>query len=414
MNKFPQDNGTCQPDMVTFAFNGKTFQTRRLIGDAGNGNGPTIVFTGGIHGNEPTGVLAIKQIFEELERGGVTLDGRMVGLVGNMAALETDQRCHRQDLNRVWTQAFLKRWAKRSADSAEPELTEEAKEQAELFELIEPFLLDPKYSRRRNAPPKLYFADLHTTSSKSAPFIGINDQIDNRSFALKFPVPKILGIEEHLEGPLLGLLNDLGHVSLTFEAGQHRDPNSLELHKAFVYSVLVYAGLLKREQAIDLSKHRQAMQDAGDSVPGIYEVVYRKPVAAEDQFKMEPGFANFSKIDKGQILAADKNGTIKAHRSGRIFMPLYQATGNDGFFIVRRVPAWALTLSRFLRRVNFERLLVLLPGISRSKTQPETVVVNKRIAKFLAIELFHLLGYRRKQDTGDRMIFSRREIEKDV
>lgn len=95
-------------------------------------------------------------------------------------------------------------------------------------------------------------------------------------------------------------------------------------------------------------------------------------------------------------------------------MPLYQQTGNDGFFIVRQVPTWALTLSRFLRRVNFETLLVLLPGISRSKTQPDTLVVNKRVAKFLAVELFHLLGYRRKQDTGDRMIVSRREIEKNA
>lgn len=91
-------------------------------------------------------------------------------------------------------------------------------------------------------------------------------------------------------------------------------------------------------------------------------------------------------------------------------MPLYQSSGEDGFFIIRRVPAWALRLSIVLRKLKFERFLTWLPGVSRSKHHPDALIVNKRIARFLAIQIFHLLGYRRKQADGDVMIFSRREI----
>ena len=41
--------------------------TNRLIGKAGtSGEGPTLVVFGGIHGNEPAGVRALKEVFEHL------------------------------------------------------------------------------------------------------------------------------------------------------------------------------------------------------------------------------------------------------------------------------------------------------------------------------------------------------------
>ena len=92
-------------------------------------------------------------------------------------------------------------------------------------------------------------------------------------------------------------------------------------------------------------------------------------------------------------------------------MPLYQNSGEDGFFIVRKVPLWALKLSSVLRQINFEHALTWLPGVKRDSSQPHALIVNKKVARILAVEIFHLLGYRRKKDDGDTMIFSRREID---
>ena len=122
-------------------------------------------------------------------------------------------------------------------------------------------------------------------------------------------------------------------------------------------------------------------------------------------------YRNFKPIHKGEALAKDRDGTIQAPYKGRIFMPLYQQSGEDGFFIVRKVPMWALKLSSVLRKINFETALTWLPGVQRDSPQPHALIVNKKVARFLVVELFHLLGYRRKKDDGDVMIFSRREID---
>ena len=395
--------------MITFSFAEFEYKTQRIIGDIGNADGPTVVFVGGMHGNEPTGVIAIQQAIGELQKNEKQLRGRVLGLVGNSEALKRNQRFLAKDLNRVWNQDFLERWQESKGTQSQPSRSQECREQFELFEHIEPLLKDPQFRRRKNSPPRLYFADLHTTSARSVPFIGINDQLDNRQYALKFPVPTVLGIEEYLAGPLLSMLNDQGHVAMAFEAGQHSDPMSVEIHKAFIFCALDQAGVIPAELAID---SHEKLARAGQSMKGIFEVVYKRSVTEQEQFQMKPGYENFMPIKKGERLATDRSGAVFANRAGKIFMPLYQKHGDDGYFIVRQVPSWALTLSKFLRKVNFETLLTWLPGVSRSEHQRDALVVNKRIARFLAVELFHLLGYRRKRDDGDQMIVSRREIKK--
>ena len=49
---------------------------------------------------------------------------------------------------------------------------------------------------------------------------------------------------------------------------------------------------------------------------------------------MKPGYRNFQRITKGEELAMDKKGPIYAPKEGMIIMPLYQNSGNDGFFLV--------------------------------------------------------------------------------
>lgn len=379
--------------MIQFRFCERCYSTGRIIGQRGPSTGPTVFFVGGIHGNEPSGVVALIEVFEELQRDGVELTGRLIGAAGNLAALERDQRFIQADLNRIWQ-------AGTPGNSANGQVAEYA-EQQELFQIIDPLM---------KLPGPLYFIDLHTTSSDSGPFIAINDQLDNRQFAIKFPVPTVLGIEEYLEGPLLSYLNDFGHVALAFEAGQHRDPKSVQMHKSFIYLAMIAADIIKPHQVPNLEVHVQRLTESGEQNPGFYEVLYRREIAEEDHFVMKPGYRNFSPIQSGEILARDRNGDVRAHRNGRIFMPLYQAIGNDGYFIIRRVPRWALWMSALLRNINFDRLLVLLPGVQRSPTAPDSLVVNRKVARFLANELFHLLGYRRKKRVGDTFVFTRREI----
>jgi hypothetical protein len=173
---------------------------------------------------------------------------------------------------------------------------------------------------------------------------------------------------------------------------------------------MVAAGVLTESQVPDYRHQQETLASQTDGQRGIVEVIYRHHVEPDSEFRMEPGFRNFSSINRGQHLATDRQGQIHSNYDAKIFMPLYQSNCEDGFFVVRNVPRSALTLSTFLRRFRFDRLLVALPGISRSKSQPDALVVNKRVARFLAVELFHLLGYRRKRKDGDYLTFVRREV----
>jgi succinylglutamate desuccinylase len=123
---------------------------------------------------------------------------------------------------------------------------------------------------------------------------------------------------------------------------------------------------------------------------------------------MEPGFSNFQPVKRGQLLARDRHGDIRAPEAGLILMPLYQSQGTDGFFLAREVAPFWLQVASGLRRLRLDRVLPWLPGVRRHPTLPETLVVNPRIARWFVLELFHLLGFRRQRPQGNQLVVSRR------
>ena len=74
-----------------------------------------------------------------------------------------------------------------------------------------------------------------------------------------------------------------------------------------------------------------------DGIPRFLEIVSRHAVTPRDGFTMLPGFGNFETVRSGQLVATDRSGGIRVRRAARLFMPLYQDQGNDGFFLVRPV-----------------------------------------------------------------------------
>jgi len=126
---------------------------------------------------------------------------------------------------------------------------------------------------------------------------------------------------------------------------------------------------------------------------------------------MLPGLKNFQSVKKNQWLANDLNGEIKAGEKGRIFMPLYQSKGNDGFFLIREVRWLWLNFSAVLRRTKFHRLLHLFPGVTMENGKKYTLVVNTHIARWFVREFFHLMGFRMKRRAGKYTIFTKREFD---
>jgi succinylglutamate desuccinylase len=256
-----------------------------------------------------------------------------------------------------------------------------------------------------------YFLDLHTSSAEGPPFLTVGDTLYNRRFARGFPLPLILGLEEQVDGALLEYLNNRGFTTLGVEAGQHDSDSSADRLEAVLWIALGRAGIVRAEDAPDLPARVEQLRLASRGIPGVIEVRRRHAITPEDRFVMEPGFGNFDRVKKRQLLARDQHGLILAPENGRILLPLYQGKGNDGYFIAAEVRAFWLAVSSLLRRIRLGTLLRLLPGVRRGRGEPEVLLVNTRVARWFTLEIFHLFGFRKLRRAGEELVVSRRRFD---
>jgi succinylglutamate desuccinylase len=356
--------------------------------------GATVVLVGAMHGNEPAGPLAIASVLEQLRARRLPLRGRVVGVLGNRAALDASRRYLGRDLNRAWSRAEVKALF----DDAPGHDLPEDHEQRDMLRAIAPLLAA--------AEQPVVFLDLHSTSGDSPPFTCMADVLRNRGIGLALPLPLILGIEEILDTTLLGYFCDLGHVAVAVEGGRSDDPDTVRNHEAAVWLALVAGGALPGAALPELPRHHERLAAAAQGRPRVVEIRHRH--AARDGFAMRPGFASFVPVRRGQVVADDAEGPVRCPQDGLMLMPRYQGQGDDGFFVARAVsPRW-LRLSASLRRRRLDRLVPLLPGVRRDPADPDRFLVDPRVARWQVVNVFHLFGYRHVRSRGEAVVFSRR------
>ena len=375
----------------------KTIEISRIIGEIkGTQPGPTLIFTAGIHGNEPSGIFALQKVITELKEKNIPIKGNIYAISGNLPALEKETRFIKQDLNRMWTS---ERMQKVTSGNIEKN-GEETIEQLNIYNVINNILKTDK--------GPFYFMDLHTTSSETIPFLTVNDSLINRKFTEQYPVPLILGIEEYLDGPLLSYINELGYVAFGFEGGQHDSLSSIENHVAFIYQSLVFTESVSKEE-IDFQCYYDLLAKTSVDSRNIYEIYYHYRIQENEKFMMKPGFLNFQRINKGQELAESNGEKIIAKKQGRILMPQYQSQGDDGYFSIRKIPQVFLNLSSYFRKIRLDKILPIMPGVSWLSDRKDTLIVNRKIAWLFAKQFFHLLGYRSKKLDKNYLVIKNRE-----
>ncbi len=369
----------------------------RVVGRHGGvETGPVLVALGGMHGNEPAGLEAARRVLARLERESPRFRGEAVVLAGNLRALDAGVRFVDRDLNRAFTPERI-RGVDRAADL--PRDAEDL-EQRDLLDALEDVL--------RRARGEAYFIDLHTSSAPGCPFATIGDTLRNRSFARHFPLPLILGLEEQIDGALLEYLNNRGLVTLGIEAGQHAARASVDHLEAALWIAMVATGQIEAGDVANLSAQCERLRSASAGVPAVIEVRSRHPIRPGDEFRMEPGYTNFQRVAKGQLLARHGDREVRAAEGGRILLPLYQGLGDDGFFLAREVrPQW-LAVSAALRRLGLARQAHRLPGVRRDPADDSTLRIDTRVARWFPLEVLHLLGFRKLRREGSTLVVSRR------
>lgn len=360
--------------------------------------GPTLICIAGIHGNEPAGVRGVQRVLERIEAGDYEVQGEFRALIGNRSALAAGKRYMGRDLNRAWTAGRMAEIRGSNGTRAKAR-TPEDMEQRELWAAIE--------SAVDAARGSVCVLDLHTTSGCGGTFSTVADTLTNRAFALALPVPMILGLEELVDGTLLEFLGRRGYATAVYEGGQHAEERAVDRHVAAVWVALDAAGVLQGRPS-EVRESRRLLAADTSGLPRALEMRYRHHVESSDKFAMHPGFRNFQEVAEGEVLATDRRGAVRAPEAARILMPLYQEQGSDGFFIVKAFTPFWLRVSFILRRLKVNRFVHWLPGVSRHPTRTGALVANRRVARWFAMDLFHLLGYRRHLEERDRLVVDRR------
>ena len=403
----------------------------------GAAEGPLLVLFAGIHGNEPAGIRAIDGLAEELMARSEEFLGTLYVITGNQRALELGVRYIDTDLNRLWervdvdapeavgiasdaqdtsgvqgasdvqdTSGVQDSSDVQGASDVQIYGTSEPSEPSEYIETREiRQTLDEILQRHANTASDIVFSDLHTTSSESCAFLLINDTLENRRMAKKFPLPQILGIEENIHGTLLSYINNLGYKSIGFEAGAHDSEASVSRTRAFLKLLLHNSGILLLSEAE--KRVEEARLEVYETVPAdYYEIKHHQYVEDPRTFRMKPGFENFDSVSAGQLLAEENGEAVTAPMKGRIFMPLYQEKGHDGFLIIRKVPPFWIGLSAYLRGNFTHSFLRRLPGVSVAG--PRSLLVDLGVARYFVKDIFHLLGYRVTRRDESTLICHRR------
>ncbi|MCI5064472.1 succinylglutamate desuccinylase/aspartoacylase family protein [bacterium] len=285
-------------------------EEKRIIGEIGPVDSECVfVCVGGLHGNEPAGVRAIESLFEKLDPLRDQLSSRIIGLRGNIGALEANLRYLDTDLNRSW---------KEPQDS--PESCREEQEKAAIQAIILPLLAEKK---------KVFLADLHTTSSESTPFLW--DQCVKKILPEDTPVPILRDDVERLTGTMACYFSSLGVPVICAEGGSHYSPASARHLEDIVWLGLRAAGALPELEIIEEAEGR--LRAVTEEVPGLLHIFHHHMISPEDRFQMEPGFKNFDPLKKGTLIAHDQNGEIRAPQDCFLLLPLYQPQGDDGFLL---------------------------------------------------------------------------------
>lgn len=356
----------------------------RVIGKrAGIHSGPTLVVVAGIHGNEPAGVKAARRVLSALDEAQLDLRGELVVLSGNVRALRAGKRFLDRDLNRGWTEDQM--GALRVREPAQ--LDAEDREQRELLAGID--------EARARARGQVFIADLHTSSAPGLPFVLFGDTLAQRQFVRTFPIPVIIGLVEQVDGVLTEFYTRRGCVTFCIEGGQHESESSVEALESVIWLSLARAGMIDA-QLDEVARAERLLDQQRRGLPRVLEVMSRRSITAEDEFVMEPGFKNIERVSRGQLLAHDVRGEIRAEDDGVVVLPLYQKLGSDGYFWAREVGAVRLFLSDVLRRLRFDLLAGALPGVRRDPRGDRVVLDDPPPA---AREMLRLLGFRRERNS---------------
>ena len=299
--------------------------------DSGRGQGPRLIVTGAVHGNETCGTKAIRHIVEEIDSGRIEILRGAVTFVpvANPLAYAKSERMGDRNLNR----------------NLRP-----TKKPFEFEDYVANWLC-PLLAQHD------VLLDLHSTRAAAEPFAMLGPR-NNRGKLEPFrhekeerALAQRLGVRRFVEGWLAtyakgvarrvkqGLgsernrdsrygvgtteyIRSVGGYAITLECGQHEDPASPEVAYRAIHNALAFLGISTEAAPPPVARYETLrLRDVTDRIH------------ADDRFSRT--WSSFDRLAKGVAIAKRHDGTsIVAERDGWILFPDVGAEpGHEWFYL---------------------------------------------------------------------------------
>ena len=291
----------------------------RIIGNYHSNNEKTMIFTAAIHGNENSGVIALKRFFKDIKMLDLKIEGTVIGIIGNINALTKNVRFIDVDMNRIWDQ---------KEKPTKP--NSEEKEVIILKSLLNNVI---NLKNKKN----IFIVDLHNTSSSNGVFTIVNNKKETQ-LASSLKIPVINNLLKKVKGSFAAYYHSKNINTIVFEGGAIGDPAAINNHEAGIWKMLEKKGFIRSESIPEkISLNANKMSEFAKKIKGTYAVKYIHKIKQDDEFLMNPNMLNFQKIKKGETIGHDIRGNVQSPNSGYLLMPLYQSKGKEGFYIIDHI-----------------------------------------------------------------------------
>lgn len=249
-----------------------TFDTKK--------DGPNLVVMGGVHGDEPCGVAAVR---EAMSRYAITR-GRITWVIGSPKAVASSRREYQTNLNRMFRPDSL--------------LSDYEKQTYE-------------YMRSRELMPILVEADalldIHSsTTPETLPFVICEPQSYQTASLLPATIV-VSGIDSLHPTGTDAYVNQTGGQGICIECGNHNDPQAVAVANEAIRNFLYAFDVLESSESVSSITQRYIKA----------EWIYKN----ESEFKLAKNFSEFAKINAGEVIGYDGVREVYADKSGIILFP---------------------------------------------------------------------------------------------
>ena len=305
----------------------------KSINYTGLGQGPRLIVTGAVHGNETCGTVAIRRVMEEIDSGRLVVANGSVTFVPitNPLAYRLEQRSGDRNLNRnLFPNEAPQDFEDRIANWLCPLLAQHD-----------------------------VLLDLHSFNADSEPFVMVGPQDNDgplqpfkhaakeRALALRLGVRRFVdgwlatygaGVQRRLSDAsqlqtvlrygvgTTEFMRSTGGYALTLECGQHRDPQAPEVGYRAIMNTLAHLGI------IDAPAPQPVALDAIEAL---------SMVVVHDKFDKADSFSrtwrSFDPVDIGTEIGKRADGTpVLSELAGRILFPDVNAGPNQEWYYLTR------------------------------------------------------------------------------